>query len=142
MKGVMRFDKKGKLGPRYVGPYMILQMVGKAAYELDLPADLAAVHLIFHIFLLMKCVGDLASIVPLESVAMKNSLAYEESVEGAIWEAEAALKAKYPHLYPFDSVSSFALSHLECLVPFKYRRILCATSFRDVGSGPQHPDNV
>ncbi|WMV50530.1 hypothetical protein MTR67_043915 [Solanum verrucosum] len=78
MKGVMRFGKKGKLSPRYVGPYRILKRIGKVAYELELPADLAAVHRVFHISLLKKCVGDLASIVPLESVAVKDSLSYED----------------------------------------------------------------
>ena len=78
MKGVMRFGKKGKLSPRYVGPYRILKRIGKVAYELELPADLAAVHLVFHISLLKKCVGDPASIVPLESVAVTDSLSYED----------------------------------------------------------------
>ena len=57
----MRFGKKGKLSPRYVGPYKILKMVGKVEYELELPAKLAAVHPVFHISLLKKCVGDQAS---------------------------------------------------------------------------------
>ncbi|WMV54949.1 hypothetical protein MTR67_048334 [Solanum verrucosum] len=132
MKGVMRFGKKGKLSPRYVGPYRILKKVGKVAYELELPADLAAVHPVFHISLLKKCVGDTASIVPLESVAVKDSLSYEDvpieildrqvrrlrnkkvasvkvlwrsqSVEGATWEAEATMKSKYPHLFPSDCI--------------------------------------
>ena len=76
MKGLMRFGKKGKLSPTYVGPYEILQRIGKVAYELELPAKLAAVHPCFHISLLKKCVGDPASIVPLESVAVKDSLSY------------------------------------------------------------------
>ena len=49
MKGVMRFDNKGKLSPRYVGPYKILKRIDKVAYELELPAKLAAVHPVFHI---------------------------------------------------------------------------------------------
>ncbi|WMV25553.1 hypothetical protein MTR67_018938, partial [Solanum verrucosum] len=115
----------------FVGPYKILKRIGKVAYDLELPADLAAVHLVFHISLLKKCVGDPASVVPLESVAMKDSLFYEDvpveildhqvrrlrnkefasvmvwwrsqSVEGATWEGEAAMKAKYLHLFPSDS---------------------------------------
>ncbi|WMV25073.1 hypothetical protein MTR67_018458 [Solanum verrucosum] len=122
MKGVMRFGKKGKLNLRYVGPYRISKRIGKVAYELELPADLAAVHPVFHISLLKKCVDDPASVVPLESVAVKDSLTYEkipveildrqvrrlrnkkvasvkvlwrsQSVEGATWEAEAPMKSK------------------------------------------------
>ncbi|WMV45445.1 hypothetical protein MTR67_038830 [Solanum verrucosum] len=96
MKGVMRFGKKGKLSPRYVGPYRMLKRIGKVAYELELPANLAAVHPVFHISLLKKCVGDPTSIVPLESVAVKDNLSYEDvhqSVEGATWEAEATMKS-------------------------------------------------
>ena len=124
-------ERKGKLSPRYVGPSNILKKVGKVAYELELPAELAVVHSVFNISLLKKCVGDLASVVPLESVAVKDSLPYEDvpaeilerqvrrlrnreitsvkvlwrsqSVEGAIWQAEAAMKAKYPYLFNSDS---------------------------------------
>ncbi|WMV41915.1 hypothetical protein MTR67_035300 [Solanum verrucosum] len=60
------------------GPYKILKRIGKLAYELELPAELAAVHLVFHISLLKKCVGDPVSIVPLESVVVKDSLTYED----------------------------------------------------------------
>ena len=67
IKGEMRFGKKGKISPRYVGPYEILKRVGKVAYALELPADLALVHPVFQISLLKKCVGDPASVVPLES---------------------------------------------------------------------------
>ena len=51
MKGVVRFGKKGKLSPRYVDPYEILQRVGKVAYELKLPSELASVHPVpyFHV---------------------------------------------------------------------------------------------
>ena len=131
MKGVMRFGKKGKLSPRYVGPYNILKRIGKVTYELEFPAELAAVHPVFHISLLKECMGDPASIVPLESVAVKDSLSYEDvpveilelqvkrlrnkevasvkvlwrsqSVEGATSEVEAAMKSKYPYLFPFES---------------------------------------
>ena len=100
------------------------------AYELEL----TAVHLVFHISLLKKCVGDPASIVPLESVAVKDSLTYEEvpvaildrqvrrlrnkevtsvkvfwrsqSVEGAPLEEEATMKSKYPHLFPSNFIQA------------------------------------
>ncbi|WMV55476.1 hypothetical protein MTR67_048861 [Solanum verrucosum] len=78
MKGVMRLGKKGKLSPRYVCPYRILKRFGNVANELELPAELAVVQPVFHISLLKKCVCDLTSIIPLESVAMKDSLTYEE----------------------------------------------------------------
>ncbi|WMV33318.1 hypothetical protein MTR67_026703 [Solanum verrucosum] len=77
-KGVMRFGKKGKLSTRYVGPYKILKRVGKVVYELELPAELAAVHLVFLVPLLKNCVGDPESIVPLESVVVNNTLTYED----------------------------------------------------------------
>ena len=74
----MKFGKKKKLSPRYVGPYKIFKRIGKVAYELELQAKLAAVHPVFYISLLKKCVSDLASIVPLESVAVKDNLSYED----------------------------------------------------------------
>ncbi|WMV14492.1 hypothetical protein MTR67_007877 [Solanum verrucosum] len=78
MKGVMRFGKKEKLSPRYVGPYRSLKRISKVASELELPAALATVHPVFHISLLKKCVGDPASVVPLETVAVKDSLYYDD----------------------------------------------------------------
>ncbi|TMX01610.1 hypothetical protein EJD97_024146 [Solanum chilense] len=78
MKGVMRFDKKRKHNPIYVVPYKILKRVSNVAYELEFSAKLALVHPVFHIWLLKKCVGDPASIVLLESVAVKDSLSYED----------------------------------------------------------------
>ena len=71
IKAVIKFGKKGKLSPRYVGSYKILKRVGKVAYELELPAELAAVHPLVHISLFKNCLGDPASIVPLKSMAVK-----------------------------------------------------------------------
>ena len=77
MKGVMRFEKKGMLSPRYVGLHKILKRVGKVAHVLELQAELVHVHPVFDISLLKKCVGNPTSVVPLESVAVKDSLIYE-----------------------------------------------------------------
>ena len=71
MKGVVRFVKKGKLSPRYVGPYEILQRVGKVAYELKLPSELSLVHSDFHVSMLTKCIGDPKSILPIKDLVCK-----------------------------------------------------------------------
>ncbi|WMV50786.1 hypothetical protein MTR67_044171 [Solanum verrucosum] len=78
MKGVMRFGKKWKLIPRYVGPYKILKCFGKVSYEHDLPNDLISVHPVFYVSLFKKCLGDLTSIVPLDGLGFKENLSYEE----------------------------------------------------------------
>ena len=70
MKGMMRFGKKAKLSLRYIGPYEILQRVGNVAYELKLPNDLASVHLMFHVSMLKRCLGDPTSILPVEGLGV------------------------------------------------------------------------
>ncbi len=57
MKGVMRFGKKGKLSPLYIGPYQIMRRIGGVAYELEFPASLGSIHPVFHISMLKKCIG-------------------------------------------------------------------------------------
>ncbi|WMV41851.1 hypothetical protein MTR67_035236 [Solanum verrucosum] len=78
MKGVMRFGKKGKLSPRYTGPYKISKRIGNVAYELELPQEIAAVHLVFHVSMLKKYMGDPSLIIPTEDIGIKDSLSYEE----------------------------------------------------------------
>ncbi|WMV49630.1 hypothetical protein MTR67_043015 [Solanum verrucosum] len=78
MKGVMRFGKKGKLSPRYIGPYRILKRVGNVAYEFELSQELDAIHLVFHISMLKKFMGDPSLIIPTEDIGIKESLSYEE----------------------------------------------------------------
>ena len=78
MKGVVHFGKKGKLSPRYVGPYQIVKRVGSVAYELDLPLEMSMVHPVFHVSMLRKCLGDPSSIVPLEVANVEENLSYEE----------------------------------------------------------------
>ncbi|XP_060193306.1 uncharacterized protein LOC132622672 [Lycium barbarum] len=123
----MRFGKKGKLSPRYIGPYLIIRKIGKVAYELDLPADLGAVHPVFHVSMLRKCIGDPSRVFPVEDIQVTEELSYEEQPiaildrqvkrlrnkdmasvkvlwrnnnrEEMTWEAEEHMKKKYPHLF-------------------------------------------
>ncbi|KAI3808261.1 hypothetical protein L1987_24210 [Smallanthus sonchifolius] len=67
-KGVVRFGKKGKLAPRYVGPFKILERVGKVAYKLDLPSELNNVHPTFQVSNLKKCLADENLHIPLDEV--------------------------------------------------------------------------
>nr|XP_009792468.1 PREDICTED: uncharacterized protein LOC104239522 [Nicotiana sylvestris] len=68
MKGTMRFGKKGKLSPRYVGSYKIIPRIGRVAYDLDLPSELGAVHPAFHVSMLRKCIGYHSRITPMEDI--------------------------------------------------------------------------
>ena len=58
MKGIMRFDKNGKLSPRYTGPFKILERIGKVAHNFALSSELASVHDVFHVSMLKKYVPD------------------------------------------------------------------------------------
>ncbi|WMV14360.1 hypothetical protein MTR67_007745 [Solanum verrucosum] len=101
MKGVMRFGKKGKLSPRYIGPYRIAKRIDNVAYELELPQELAAGHPVFHISMLKKCIGDPSLILPTESVRIKDTLSYEE-IHVQILDRqvpEEDMKKRYPYLF-------------------------------------------
>jgi ribosomal protein L21E len=63
MKGVMRFGKKGKLSPRYVGPFIIIEIVGPVAYQVKLQPELAGVHDVFHVSTLRRYVHDPLDVV-------------------------------------------------------------------------------
>jgi hypothetical protein len=63
LKGVKRFGVKGKLVPRYIGPFPILEKCGIVAYKLDLPPTLAGVHDIFHMSQLKKCLKAFVDVV-------------------------------------------------------------------------------
>ncbi|GKA12939.1 putative reverse transcriptase domain-containing protein [Tanacetum coccineum] len=131
-KGVVRFGKKGKLAPRFVGPFEIVEKVGPVAYRLDLPEELNGVHDTFHVSNLKKCLADPTLQVPLDEIQVDAKLNFvEEPVEilerefkklkrsriaivkvrwnskrgpEFTWEREDQMKLKYPHL--FSDVSS------------------------------------
>jgi len=77
-KGVIRFRKRGKLGPRYIDPYRIIARVGEVAYRLELPTELRPIHNTFHVSQLRKCVVDETSVVPLEDIVIDEKLNYVE----------------------------------------------------------------
>ncbi|KAL5555163.1 hypothetical protein UlMin_037399 [Ulmus minor] len=127
MKGVMRFGKKGKLSPRYIGPFEILERIGKVAYKLALPSELSTVHNVFHVSMLRKYISDPSHVLKSEPIEIRENLTYEEQsvqildrkdkalrnkviplvkvlwrnhkVEEATWEREDGMRAKYPHLF-------------------------------------------
>jgi hypothetical protein len=78
MKSVKRFNMKGKLAPRYVGPFKILKRCGEVAYQLELPKSLLGVHDVFHISQLKKCLRLPKEQIPLEELTVKEDLTYEE----------------------------------------------------------------
>ena len=78
MKRDLQFGKRGKLSPRYIGPYQILRKIGAVAYELEFPASLGFVHLVFHVSMLKKCIGDHSLVLPVEGIKVTDSLSYEE----------------------------------------------------------------
>ncbi|KAD7116638.1 hypothetical protein E3N88_03906 [Mikania micrantha] len=126
-KGVIRFGKRGKLNPRYIGPFEILKRIGPVAYQLNLPAELDGVHNVFHVSNLKKCLSDETLIVPLDEIQVDEQLRFvEEPVEimdrevkqikqskipivkvrwnskrgpEFTWEREDQMMRKYPHLF-------------------------------------------
>ena len=126
MRGVNRFGVKGKLAPRYVGPYKVLKRCGSVAYRVQLPDILSAVHDVFHVSQLRKCLRVPEEVVEIEGLSLKPDLTYEEhpvkildekervtrnkvvkfykvqwqnhSEDEATWEQDTYILEKYPHL--------------------------------------------
>ena len=127
MKGVMRFGKKGKLSPKYIGPYEILERIGTVAYRSALPPELSKVHDVFHVSQLRRYISDPSHVIPTESVEVEPNLTFEErpvqildrqekilrrkvvpivkvlwrsqKYEEATWETEESMRQKYPELF-------------------------------------------
>ncbi|GKA14764.1 putative reverse transcriptase domain-containing protein [Tanacetum coccineum] len=126
-KGVIRFGKRGKLSPRYIGPFKIIERIGPVAYKLELPDKLHGIHNTFHVSNLKKCLADENLVIPLEEIQLDDKLHFiEEPVEimdrevkqlkqsripivkvrwnsrrgpEYTWEREDFFKRNYPHLF-------------------------------------------
>ncbi|GKB61055.1 putative reverse transcriptase domain-containing protein [Tanacetum coccineum] len=137
-KGVVRFGKRGKLNPRYVGPFKVLEKVREVAYKLELPEELCRVHNTFHVSNLKKCYADEPLAVPLDGLHFDDKLQFvEEPVEimdrevkrlkqsciplvkvrwnskrgpEFTWEREDQFRKKYPHLFTKTAPSSSVAS--------------------------------
>ncbi|GJW18344.1 putative reverse transcriptase domain-containing protein [Tanacetum coccineum] len=124
---VIHFGKRGKLNPRYIGPFKIIAKVGTVAYRLELPEKLSRVHSTFHVSKLKKCMADEPLAIPLDEIQVDDKLNFiEEPVEimdrevkrlkqsripivkvrwnsrrgpEFTWEREDQMQKKYPHLF-------------------------------------------
>ncbi|GKB35858.1 putative reverse transcriptase domain-containing protein [Tanacetum coccineum] len=96
-KGVMRFGKRGKLAPRYVGPFEILERIGPVACRLRLPKELSKVHDTFHVSNLKKCLADANLHVPLDEIKVDKTLHFvEKPVEIMEREVKTLKRSKIP----------------------------------------------
>jgi hypothetical protein len=94
MKGVRRFGVKGKLAPRYIGPFPILKKYGTVAYKLDLPPSLTGVHNIFHVSQLKKCLKAPVDVVLPEVAPLEADLSYPEHPTKILDKKDRAMRHK------------------------------------------------
>ncbi|GKG23169.1 hypothetical protein Tco_0388472, partial [Tanacetum coccineum] len=79
-KGVIRFGKRGKLSPRYIGPFKIIKRIGHVAYKLELPDKLCGINNTFYVSNLKKCLADENLIILLEEIQLDDKLHFIEEL--------------------------------------------------------------
>ena len=94
MRGVKRFHTKGKLSPRYVGPFKIIDRRGEVAYQLELPEQLSSVHDVFHMSQLKKCLRVPEEQLPLVELDIQNDLSYKKHPVRILEIAKRATRSK------------------------------------------------
>jgi hypothetical protein len=130
LRGMRRFKVKGKLSPRFIGPFMIFRRVGEMAYQLELPDNISNVHDVFHVSQLKKCLRVPEKQLPMDELSVQGDLTYTEypvkildtlnrvtrnkvikmckvqwshhGEDEATWEREE-LHIDFPHLFPRSS---------------------------------------
>ena len=75
---ILQFSKKGKLSPRFIGPYEILERIGLVSYRLALPPELAKLHDVFHVSMLRRYRSDESHILPVQEIQVQADLSYDE----------------------------------------------------------------
>ncbi|XP_009603533.1 uncharacterized protein [Nicotiana tomentosiformis] len=84
MKGVMRFEKNGKLIPQYISPFEVLERVGKVAYRLAFPPNLSRIHMVIHVFILRKYYEDPSHVLDFSLMQLDNDLSYDKDPEAIL----------------------------------------------------------
>nr|GFA20810.1 hypothetical protein [Tanacetum cinerariifolium] len=131
-KGVIRFGKKGKLAPRYVGPFEIVERIGPVAYRLRLPKELSEVHNKFHVSNLKKCLVDANLHVPLDEIKIKKTLHFvEEPIEIMDREVKTLKRSKIPIVKVSGFESRPPMLNKENYVPWSSRLLRYAKSRPD-----------
>ncbi|XP_057517893.1 uncharacterized protein LOC130798817 [Amaranthus tricolor] len=126
MKRVMRFDKKGKLSLKFIGPYEVTEKARKVAYRLALPNELGKVHDVFHISQLKRYVPDKYHVLDPEPLDLDENLSYEEKPikildsKEATWETKDSMREKYLHLF-----SELLIGRVESIMIMNARNEIC-----------------
>ncbi|KAM1762303.1 hypothetical protein ACFX12_004967 [Malus domestica] len=125
--GVIHFGKRGKMSPRFIGPYQIIERIGAVAYRFELPPELSQIHNVFHVSMLWKYVPNPSHIIQIKPLQVNPNPSYVEepvaildrqnkvlrnkviplvkilwrnhAVEETTWETDESMRNQYPFLF-------------------------------------------